>query len=673
MAYPLMLRRPMKLRQTAVPQPATSGRLLLACLGLWWAGHGHAATDLTSLSLEQLLQVSVVGASKYEQKLNQVAAAVSVITRQEIRAFGWRTLSEALSSLPGVYGSYDRQYSYLGTRGFGLPKDYNTRILVTINGNRVNDPVYDQGMTGRELPIDLALVERIEFIPGPGGAVYGQNAMFGVVNLVTRDGEQIDGGRLALATQQPQRLREVRATWGKQWANGVDAVVSVSGLRAAGENRYHDFGDAAVAGVASGMDAERDRELFVRLAAGNWSFDWVDGKRHKDDPRGAARSDPLVSGQFIQDQTTMMQLQYERRSADDKLALSAKVFAGRYRYLGAFVYDRDRLNSPTWGEWQGAEARLVSQAFAGHKLMLGLEVQQNTRLDQSALSTADPASNVELKGSSRRLGLYAQDEWQLHPAWVATLGLRADQNAATGTQFSPRAGLIWQASANSTAKALYGRAHRAPNVYERDFDDVVSQRRNLQLGGETIDTLELNWDQRVGDALTVRAAFYRWTLQGLIVQGVVAGTEIGQYQTGADVTAQGLELSADQLWPSGARLRASLALQKTHFADATLAVNSPRVLSKLHLSAPLPWAGLVVGYGVQHDSRRLSHDGRYLGGYVVSNLNLMTTALGRGVELSLAVRNLFDKRYAHPAGAGDWQNAIDQDGRSARAEILFKF
>ena len=103
------------------------------------------ADDLTSLSLEQLLEVRIVGASKYEQKQTEVAASVSVITRQEIKAFGWRTLGEALASLPGVYTTYDRRSVYLGTRGFGLPGDFNTRVLVTIDGNRVNDPIYDGG------------------------------------------------------------------------------------------------------------------------------------------------------------------------------------------------------------------------------------------------------------------------------------------------------------------------------------------------------------------------------------------------------------------------------------------------------------------------------------------------------------------------------------------------
>jgi len=76
---------------------------LFAMLCVVASAPAYASADLTALSLEQLLDVTIVGASKYEQKQGEVAAAVSVITRQEIQSFGWHTLGEALSSLPGVY------------------------------------------------------------------------------------------------------------------------------------------------------------------------------------------------------------------------------------------------------------------------------------------------------------------------------------------------------------------------------------------------------------------------------------------------------------------------------------------------------------------------------------------------------------------------------------------
>jgi outer membrane cobalamin receptor len=201
---------------------------MLAGLGLA-AGPARAATDLAELSLDALLEVPIVGASKYEQRQNAVAAAASVITRNEIKTFGWRTLAEALNSLPGVHITYDRQYTYIGSRGFGLPGDFNTRLLVLINGNRLNDATYDSALLGREFPLDIDLIERIEFIPGPGGAVYGRNAIFGVVNVITRAGIDVDGAELAAAYQDPQSLWHGRATWGKVLDNGADVLLSVSG------------------------------------------------------------------------------------------------------------------------------------------------------------------------------------------------------------------------------------------------------------------------------------------------------------------------------------------------------------------------------------------------------------------------------------------------------------
>ena len=145
-----------------------------------------ASKQFEDMSLEQLMNVSITGASKYVQKQSEVAAAVTVITRNDIRAYGWRTLSEILTSLPGVFATYDFSYNYIGVRGFNVLGDFNTRILVSINGNRINDATYDQGPMGRDFPLDVDLIERIEFIPGPGSAVYGQNAMLGVVNIITR-------------------------------------------------------------------------------------------------------------------------------------------------------------------------------------------------------------------------------------------------------------------------------------------------------------------------------------------------------------------------------------------------------------------------------------------------------------------------------------------------------
>jgi len=657
---------------TPAPKRHRTRRPLSLCLALAAAFPiaVHAADDLTSLSLEQLLVVTIVGASKYEQTQGEVAAAASVITRHEIKAFGWRTLREALDSLPGVHTTYDRQYGYLGMRGFSLPGDLNTRVLVTIDGNRVNDPIFDSGPSGREFPLDVDLIERIEFIPGPGSAVYGQNAMFGVVNVITRRGADIDGGRVAGSYQSLQAQREGRVSWGKKLDNGVDVLVSASGMHARGQGGFNDFGASGVSGVATGLDGERDGEFFARLGRGPWLIEHVEGNHRKYDPTGAYLSDPLVPGSYQGDRFSLTQLQYQ--DSFDTLQVSARLFMGRESYRSMLSFGTP-FQSPADSEWRGVELSALSTALAGHKLMLGLEAQDNTRQDQASIDAADPANNFLVARKGYRLGLYAQDEWHIAESLVATLGARVDRNNVTGNKLSPRAALIWQATPATTLKALYGRAHRAPNSFERDYGDGVTQVANLALAGETIETVELIADHRIGRDLALRGSLYHWTMRDIVTQGIDPVSGLSQYQTGKTVKAQGLELSADKTWSSGARLRGSVSVQDLAYVNGERLPNSPKLLGKLNLSMPLPWPGARAGYELHFDGKRQSLDGSKLGGYALSNLTVSVDGLTHETDLSVSVFNLFDKHYAQPGADINWQNAFVQDGRSVRVSFRHRF
>ncbi len=632
---------------------------------------GASASDVTSnLSLEQLLALSINGASKYEQKQSDVAASVCVITRNEIRAFGWRTMDEALASLPGIYTTYDRQHVYLGTRGIGVSGDYNTRALVLINGNRVNDPFYDGGPVGREFPLDIDLIERIEYIPGPGGAVYGQNAMFGVVNVITRRGATIDGTELAAAYQRPQAQREGRASWGRLFDNGVDALVSVSGLRARGEDLFFTFPGAAIpSGRASGLDGGRSGHFFAHMSSGDWSIEHVYSSREKDDPTGAFFSDPLVGGQNQGNRYALTQLQYQHTG--DTMDFTGRLFRGRQSYYvnSSYVTPSHLLSH---GDWVGAEMRLLSTAIDNHKLMLGFEAQNNSRTEQTVQDLANSANNIVIPGSGYRLGLYAQDEWHIDASLTSTLGLRIDHNSITGTKLSPRAALIWHPAPPTDIKALYGRAHRAPNTFERN-SDAAARAGNAPLNGETIDTLELVIDQRIGRDLTLRSSVYRWTMQGLVTLAGVTPFGEPQYRNAMDLNAHGLELSAHKIWNGYGHLRASLSYQKSSYANGGELANSPQLMGKLNVSAPFASTGLCLGYELQYYGKRLLTDGTELAGYGLANLNVVAKKLARGVEVSFNVHNLFDRRYAHPAAGSNWQKTFSQDRRSARIELDYRF
>jgi len=150
---------------------------------------GASSPDLTTLSLEELMAIeveSVSGASRYEQPVPEAPASVTLVTADEIKMFGYRTLADILRSVPGFSVINDRNYQYTGIRGLRIPGDYGTRMLLLVDGVRQNDTVYQTGYTSYEFAVDVDLIERVEIICGPGHTLCGANAMMGVINVITR-------------------------------------------------------------------------------------------------------------------------------------------------------------------------------------------------------------------------------------------------------------------------------------------------------------------------------------------------------------------------------------------------------------------------------------------------------------------------------------------------------
>ena len=208
-------------------RPTRAAALVLAALlfGAPLRAADPGAAQLADLPLDDLLNLEVTGASRSAQRRSTAAGAVTVITAAEIRALGHRTLADALRTVRGLNVVYDRSYSYLGVRGFFASGDYNTRVLLLIDGNRVNENLYDMAFIGREAPIDIDLVERIEFIPGQGSPVYGPNAFFGVINVVTRRlPEQASG--VAFGAER-YGGREGRATLSRSTEGGTHWVLTI--------------------------------------------------------------------------------------------------------------------------------------------------------------------------------------------------------------------------------------------------------------------------------------------------------------------------------------------------------------------------------------------------------------------------------------------------------------
>jgi outer membrane receptor for ferrienterochelin and colicins len=593
----------------AVGQPVAAV-MRRAALALLLMGGIAAAEDeprpLGDLSIEELMELrveKVTTASKYEQAVTRAPASVTVVTAEEIRKSGYRTLADILGSIRGLYVSNDRNYAYLGVRGFLRPGDYNSRVLLLVDGHRLNENVYDGAYIGRESMVNVDLIERVEFIRGPGSSIYGSNAMFGVINVITRRGRDFGGGEIALEAGSFDSYFE-ELNYGQRLDSGVELALSASNYSSDGHRRlyYREFdpavsGDprAANGGDAEAADAEDAQSLYATASYGDWTLSLFGSSREKDVPTASFSAVFNDDRLHTVDRRVYADLKLDRALAPD-LRLLARLGYDRYTFLGDYPLDYAAPGDPpdvvvntdeALGEWATAEVQLTQRLGSRHVLLAGAEYRENFNQDQINYDAPAPGTLLlDQPHDSRILGVFAQGEFSLAGWLNASVGLRYDDYFGDfGSALNPRLGLIVTPRPSTTLKALYASAYRVPNVYESFYWPAQAARPALE--PETIRSFELAADQYVGRSYRVGLSAYRYEFLDLITQTTDADGAI-VYDNLDDTRVLGLELEAQGWYGSGFEVLASVAVQKSEDVSTRQELSaSPRQLGRCRLIAPL--------------------------------------------------------------------------------------
>lgn len=607
-----------------------------------------SATDLSELSLEELLKVEVVSASRYAQSLGEAPASVTIIDAKELLQHGYRNLAEALVTVPGVYSSNDRNYTFLGVRGFNRPGDYGTRILLLTDGARRNDPLFDQALLGNESPIEIDWVKRVEFVAGPASSVYGPNALFGTVNTVMLDGADVNGTRVTLDAG-TEKTRRIGIVSGKKVDGDRDWFVGLASYTSDGENlRFPEFAGSATNGKARGLDGEEYHKLYAKYRWGNWRLAGNFSSRKKDLPTAPWGTTFGASGTWNRDENGLVELRYDGNEENGGQS-SFRVYSGNYRYEGNYRYtpdpdSRDRASAV----WHGGEYRFAYNGIAGHRLILGVDAQRNTKVEQRYFEVNPKNLILDSNEPSHTASVFAQDEWLFHPDWRLNVSLRHDKHSDFSGVTSPRAALIWQTTPRLNLKAILGSAYRFPNAYERFYHDGnVTQSANPDLKPERIQSKELAASYGIGPQGRVGISLYDNTITDLIDQ-VTDANGVATYTNLDRVHARGVEISAENRWAGEWRLRGSVGWQRSRLDDGTPLQDSPKLAGKLVADAPLG-RGWTASSEILGLSSRKGFNGD-VPGYGVINLKVMSPPDPRLGQFSMAVYNAADRRYFSPAG-----------------------
>lgn len=614
---------------------------------------------------------SVFGASRHEQEIGDAPSSVSIVTANDIQKYGHRTLADILASVRGFTVTNDRNYSFLGARGFNRPADYNSRILLLIDGHRINDNIYDSALIGTDGVIDVDLIDRIEIIRGPSSSLYGSNAFFGVVSIITRrGGRDLKGVELAGAAGS-LATGKGRASYGDKLENGLEMLLSASTYRSQGYGSlyYPEFD-----GVARNADADRSDSFLGKFRFENFTLNTAFSTRTKNIPTasfGTVFGDP---GSRTTDERKYIDMQY-RSDLSDVSEITTRLSYDSYGYNGDYLYAApDRVNKDTaQGNWWGAEVLYSRKLPAGHKLTLGAEYKNNLRQDQSNRDIT--GTWLDDRRKSTNGGVYVQDEFALSENLLLNAGLRHDYFQNSGNTTNPRMALIYHPREATTWKFLYGSAFRAPNVFELFYHDGGNtQKAGQNLKPETIKTAEIVLEQNLARGWFATASLYHYQIENLIDQRVDPADGLLVFNNLDKVKATGMELELDGKTEKGYEGRASVAYQQnTSSTTGAMLTNSPRVQAKLNLIAPLTAEKLFCGLEMRYTTRRKTIQGDFADAALITNLTLFNRSVHKDVKLSASIYNLFDKKYYDPGGTEHVQDRIEQDGRLFRLKAEFNF
>jgi len=417
----------------AAPSDALSGRQQLIHAG-------YEDQDLTRLSLEELSMVEVTSVSRRPEALADAAAAIFVISAEDIRRSGATSLPEVLRLAPNLSVQRVNAVDYAITaRGFNGYETSN-KLLVLVDGRSIYSTL-SSGVFWDAHDVMLQDVERIEVISGPGGALYGSNAMNGVINIITRTAAETRGTLLSVGAGDDEATFAVRH--GGDFGEAGAWRAYLTGHRR-GESQ-------ALTGEEANDDAEGLR--------GGVRADWLAGENRLTlqgdafDNEVAINEDLLGTDTHVRGANVLGR--WSRPLADGELQVQA-------------YYDRQEREEPGTLEQSETWDLSVQHAVARgrHRLVLGA----GHRVIDSRFQA--PPGGAVLDPPDRTLTLtniFAQDQIALDHGLTLTIGAKFEDNSFSGQEFLPNVRLAWQRPGGDLLWGAISRASRTPNRIERDL------------------------------------------------------------------------------------------------------------------------------------------------------------------------------------------------------------
>jgi len=624
---------------------------------------------LFEMSLSDLMNQEVVTSARFVQRSAETASSVSVITSDDIRNFHYATLGEALNSQCGFYLSNDKNYLYVGSRGFSRPTDYNNRIIIMLDGHIMNEVVYGSAFMGNELGINLKNVEKIEIVKGPGASLYGSGAMLNVVNIIMKKGARTDGLQVSAGTGSYGK-HEVSALFGKQ-SGKFDISVSGTGGVYKGENYYFQELDKPETnnGISSGMDWEKYYGLQAKASSGNLTFSGVLTSRLKGIPTGAFNTD-ITGDVSTTDNRFFLEAGY-RKELNKNSSVFFRLYYDDYYYTGSYPSGGNECFEASYGHWAGSEIQYNLKTGNRNIIVTGVEYRKIFRSDYKEWNNSETFFYKNSPFSF--FSLYLHDQFTIVKKLNLTAGLRYDHYSIFGQAASPRLALVYEYSDASSVKLLYSEAFRIPNMYESFYQSENVHVSNPGIKPEKIRSFEIAWGHKINENIYGSISAYYFRIHNLIDLTYHEEEDLTEFINLGKAHASGIETELRYRPANRGGGYINFSLQEALDAESHhLLTNSPELLVRAGWSYPV--AGKVfISPEFFYESGRKTLAGNKTDEVFLFNLTLRTARFLKYFDISFKARNLLNQKYYYPGGYEHVQDALIQDSRNFLIQLTAKF
>jgi iron complex outermembrane receptor protein len=642
-------------------------------------------------------QGTVSVATGSQVSLRRAPSVAAVVTAEDMAAMGATQLTQVLESVPGIHINYSTYGApVINMRGIGGAGPTSPQVLVLMDGVPLVDEYRgDPGYLLARIPLEN--VSRIEIIRGPGSALYGADALAGVINIITKGTGDSSGGEAGMRYGTDNTF----AGWGRYAGHAgplaLSGFVEGAGSDGAGQKvpadqaTYLDRVFHNQSSLAPGLTHNDYQMRNAVLDAGYGDFHWR-GSYYEVPSSGvdagvSSALDPL-GGEKLQRTASDMSWSNPQVLSDLGLGVQASYvyFSDQSHFvlfppgakIGPYTFSSGVVGEPERDQWQlRLSASGTYSGLIGHNLRFGAgyddidlfheETHKNYLLSPAGafipsgvvlgvpgaptldFSTIQP----HIRTADRRDSYgYVQDAWSFAPDWALTAGVRYDSYSDFGGTANPRVALVWDVSLDVTAKLLYGTAFRAPSFNEEYGVNPVANG-NPDLRPETIRTTEAAISWQAARSLTVDMnAFHYGYDQIIAAVANPAPTPGATYQNTGGMAGNGFETQL--VWDAAANLR---LIVDYSFQHAMLNDNGsdPSYDPRHHLFGRADWRFLggwqsSVQINYVADRHRAFNDPRPgAGDYATVDLAVHGSLGIPGWEISGMVRNLFNAPAAAPS------------------------